>query len=106
MQQIAMKTIEEIKKDLFEYVKENTFKETSTLTNDTKLFVEGIFDSMGFVMLLEFLEDTYSVTASDGELVEENFESIDSIADFVVTKNPSTIQGSRSRRDFPLRLRS
>ena len=41
-----------IKSELFEYVKENTFKETNSLRSDTKLFVEGIFDSMGFALSL------------------------------------------------------
>jgi len=81
----------ELKNELFEYVKENTFKETGSLKSDTMLFVEGIFDSMGFALLLDFLETKYEIVADDEDLVEENFESIDTIANFIVKKNPALV---------------
>jgi acyl carrier protein len=80
-----------LKNELFEYVKENTFKETGSLQSDTMLFVEGIFDSMGFALLLDFLETKYEIVADDEDLVEENFESIDAIANFIVKKNPALV---------------
>ncbi len=80
-----------LKNELFEYVKENTFKETGSLKSDTMLFVEGIFDSMGFALLLDFLETKYEIVADDEDLVEENFESIDAIANFIVKKNPALV---------------
>jgi len=75
-----------LQSELFEYVKENTYKETTNLNSETKLFVEGIFDSMGFALLLDFLEEKYAVVANDDELVEENFESIDAISSFIQKK--------------------
>ena len=80
-----------IKNELFGYVKENTFKETDSLQSDTKLFIEGIFDSMGFALLLDYLESKFNIAAEDSDLVEENFESIDAIADFIVRKNPALV---------------
>ncbi len=53
--------MEEIKNELFAYVKENTFKETDSLQSDTMIFVEGIFDSMGFALLLDFLETKFQI---------------------------------------------
>ena len=76
-----------LQSELFEYVTDNTFKETDSLTSDTKLFTEGIFDSMGFVLLLDFLEEKYKLVADDDELVEDNFESIDAISAFILKKN-------------------
>lgn len=81
-----------LKNDLFAYVKENTFKETDSLQSDTKIFIEGIFDSMGFALLLDFLETKFQITAEDSDLVEENFESIDAIAEFILRKNPALAQ--------------
>jgi acyl carrier protein len=80
-----------LKTELFAYVKENTFKETDSLKSDTKIFVEGIFDSMGFALLLDFLETKFQITAQDSDLVEENFESIDAIAEFILRKNPALV---------------
>ena len=81
-----------IKNELIAYVKDNTFKETNSLTTDTKLFVEGIFDSMGFVLLLDFLEEKYKVVADDEDLIEENFESINAIIAFMERKKSSVVQ--------------
>jgi acyl carrier protein len=50
------------------------------------IFKEGFFDSMGFVMLISFLNDNFNITVSDNELIEENFESIDAITDFAGKK--------------------
>ena len=78
---------ETLQNELFDYVKENTYKETKSLNSATMLFVEGVFDSMGFALLLDFLEEKYKVVANDDELVEENFESIDAISAFILKKN-------------------
>ena len=75
-----------LKNELFAYVKENTFKETDSLQSSTMLFVEGILDSMGFALLLDFLEETFKFTPQDSDLVESNFESIKAITEFVQKK--------------------
>jgi len=43
-------------------------------------------DSMGFISIIDFLEESFSVTANDNELVESNFESIDAISNFIFRK--------------------
>ncbi|PID91173.1 MAG: hypothetical protein CSA96_09790 [Bacteroidetes bacterium] len=78
-----------IEEALFAYVKENTYKETDSLTADTMLFVEGIFDSMGFALLLDHLEEAFGVSPDDDDLVEENFESINAIVAFIEKKRLS-----------------
>ncbi len=83
--------MDEIKKELFDYVKENTFKETDSLQSDTMIFVEGILDSMGFALMLDYLETKFEITAEDSDLVEENFESIDALAEFITKKNPALV---------------
>jgi len=84
-------TMGEIKEELFSYIRENTFKETDSLQSDTMIFVEGILDSMGFALLLDFLESKFQITAEDSDLVEENFESVNAIAEFVSRKNPALV---------------
>ena len=81
-----METREQIQEVLFQYAKDNTYKDTSNLASDTMLFVEGIFDSMGFALLLDYLETTFKISPADSDLVETNFESIDAISDFILKK--------------------
>ncbi len=83
--------MDEIKKELFDYVKENTFKETDSLQSSTMIFVEGILDSMGFALMLDYLETKFEIVADDSDLVEENFESIDALAEFITKKNPALV---------------
>ncbi|HBH49057.1 MAG TPA: hypothetical protein DDX98_10475 [Bacteroidales bacterium] len=78
--------MEQIKEKVTDYILEATFAEKEKIKEDTLIFKEGFFDSMGFVMLLGFLEDSFSVKPVDADLVEENFESINAITNFVVRK--------------------
>jgi acyl carrier protein len=41
---------------------------------------------MGFVLLITFLEEEFGVKTVDADLIEENFESINAITDFIVRK--------------------
>lgn len=68
------------------YIIENTFKESKLIDDSTLIFQEGFFDSMGFVMLIDFIEEKFNVTTSDNDLVEENFESINAIDNYIVRK--------------------
>jgi acyl carrier protein len=67
-----------------EYVINSTY--TDEINDDTLIFKEGLFDSMGFVSLITYLEDEFKITTQNQDLVEENFESINSIASYVLRK--------------------
>ena len=54
---------------------------------DSLIFKEGYFDSMGFVVLITYLEENFGIKTTDADLVEENFESINAITDFIIRKN-------------------
>lgn len=75
-----------IKKKIRDYILKETFTENNKIKDDTLVFKEGYFDSMGFVMLITFLENEFSIKTVDSDLVEENFESINAITDFVARK--------------------
>lgn len=77
---------ENIKEQVTTYVLDSTYADKDKIQPETLIFKEGFFDSMGFVMLLGFIEESFGVTPSDSELVEENFESINAIVNFVVNK--------------------
>ena len=69
-----------------EYILRETFSEKVKIKNDTLIFKEGYFDSMGFVMLITFLEEEFGIKTSDTDLVEENFESINAITKYIIRK--------------------
>ena len=80
MDQIAIK--EQVK----EYIQTTTFVDKEKIKNDSLIFKEGYFDSMGFVVLISFLEENFGVKTTDADLIEDNFESINAITDFIVRK--------------------
>jgi acyl carrier protein len=79
------KTIE-IKDKIRQYIIETTYAEPEQVKDDSLIFIEGIFDSMGFVLLINFIEETFAIKAKDSELLEDNFESINAMANFVTSK--------------------
>lgn len=81
-----METITDIKDKIRQYVIEASYASPEQVKDDSLIFVEGLFDSMGFVLLINFIEETFHFKAKDSELLEDNFESIDAMARFVETK--------------------
>jgi acyl carrier protein len=47
---------------------------------------EGLLDSMGTLRLAVFVEETYRLQVSDGELVPENFDTVECIARYILRK--------------------
>lgn len=76
-----------LKQKIKEYVRNSTFNDSSRINDDTMIFKEGILDSMGLVTLISFLEEEFNIQAEDSDLVEENFETINAIAEFISRKN-------------------
>jgi acyl carrier protein len=81
-----MDNTNEIKNRIKEFILTSTYTPENQLKNDTLIFAQGIFDSMGFISLIEFIELTFSIKVKDSELLEENFESIDAISGFIGRK--------------------
>ena len=55
-------------------------------TDDDPLLALRIIDSLGFVELVEEIQERYGVTIEDLEITEENFGSLAAIAAFVERK--------------------
>lgn len=75
-----------IKQKVNEYVVQHTFAEQHKIQDDSLIFKEGFFDSMGFIMLITFIEDEFAFKTSDADLIEENFESINAITSYILRK--------------------
>jgi acyl carrier protein len=78
---------EKIISKVHKYVYDNAFANKEKITNDVLIFKEGFLDSMGLVMLITFLEETFQIKASDSDMIEENFESINAISSYVERKS-------------------
>jgi acyl carrier protein len=81
-----MEKTTEIKDKIRQYIIETTYASPDQVKDESLIFIEGIFDSMGFVLLINFIEETFSIKAKDSELLEDNFESINAMANFVAGK--------------------
>jgi len=66
----------------FPLVRKNGFK------REEKWLESGLLDSLGILDLVAFLEKEFSIIISDEDLSPENFQSLDSVTEFVCKKNP------------------
>jgi acyl carrier protein len=81
-----METITDIKNMIRQYVIETSYANLDQVKDESLIFAEGVLDSMGFIMLINFIEETFKIKAKDSELLEDNFESINAMASFVESK--------------------
>lgn len=68
------------------FIIKSSYVPEETVKTDTLIFMQGILDSMGFINLINFLEESFSLKVNDNDLIETNFESVDAIAEFVKKK--------------------
>jgi acyl carrier protein len=57
------------------------------LKDSDALLESGILDSLGILDLVTYLEQEFSISVADDELVPENFQSIERVAAFVQSKS-------------------
>lgn len=76
-----------IKEKVRNYVLQAVYADKDKIKDDSLIFKEGYFDSMGFMVLISFLEEEFGIKTNDTDLLEENFESITAISEFVTRKN-------------------
>jgi acyl carrier protein len=78
-----------IKEKVASYVHQSAHVDKEKIKDNFMIFREGYFDSMGFIMLISFIEEEFGIKTSDADLIEENFESINAITDFIARKTKS-----------------
>jgi acyl carrier protein len=64
----------------FLFGKDDGFKD------DTSFLDDGIIDSTGVLELVNFLEEEFSISVQDEELVPENLDSINNVVAYLETK--------------------
>ena len=81
-----MNNTEIIKKQIKEFIAETAMVDKEEVKDETLIFDEGIFDSMGFLSLINFIEKDFNIKAEDSELLEENFESVNAMVKYITKK--------------------
>lgn len=61
-------------------------RDPKELTDSGSLLELNIIDSTGVLELVSFLEETYSITIEDDELIPENLDTVDRIVNFINRK--------------------
>jgi len=59
------------------------------LRPDDDLLRLALFDSLGFIELIEEIQDRYGIEVRDIEINEENFGSVNAIVSFVAARRPT-----------------
>lgn len=78
--------LDQIKEKIKGYILQSAYAGDGEIQDNTLIFNEGYFDSMGFVMLISFLDEECGISVKDDELIEENFESLNAIYGFINRK--------------------
>ncbi len=76
-----------MKETIRKFIAETSFCNPSDIKDETLIFDEGIFDSMGLLGLINFLESEFNIVTEDTELQEENFGSVERITAFIRKKS-------------------
>jgi len=67
-------------------------KSSSSLVDTDLLLEKGILDSTGVLELVGFIEETFSFSVEDEELVPDNLGSVENIAHYVERKAGHGVQ--------------
>lgn len=62
------------------------FSKDANLTDDLNLFEKGIVESVNAINLVIFLENEFGIQISSGDLVGDNFQSVNHILAFIDKK--------------------
>ena len=81
----------DVRTDMRAYLQENFLymHPHVELKDEDDFLAVGIIDSLGFVELVEEVQSRYGLSIEDIEITEENFGSINAIAEFVASKQSS-----------------
>lgn len=61
-------------------------EDPESLTDEAKLFTDGILDLLASLKLVSFLEERFSVTIDAHEVDVDHLDKLDTIADMVIAK--------------------
>ena len=75
-----------MKEQIKQYIVDTFLYGQGTITDDQPLFDSGIIDSLGFIKLLAFLEETFQIDIDRSEVGMENFNTVNEILATIQSK--------------------
>ena len=57
-----------------------------SLAPDEDLLMQGIIDSLGILKLVLFMEKSFGIKVNNEEMIPENFQTLNALAEFVEKK--------------------
>jgi len=77
----------EIKEQVRAFVTSNFYvADPTTLDDGASLLDLGIIDSTGVLEVISYIEETFDIAVEDSEMLPDNLDSINRIANFIVRK--------------------
>jgi acyl carrier protein len=78
----------ELKEEIRQFILANFLmgEDPANLKDDTPLMASGVLDSVATLRLVTFIEEQFGIRVEAHEASVENFDSIDSIAAFIRSK--------------------
>ncbi len=67
-------------------VEEFLFGKEDGLDDDASFLENGVIDSTGILVLVSFLEEEFSISVEDEELIPENLDSVNNVVAYVERK--------------------
>jgi acyl carrier protein len=81
-------TVTEVRERVWAYIVENFLymRPNFQVDPDDSLLRRGVFDSLGVMELIGFIEEAFHVRIEREEITEENFGTLNSIARYILEK--------------------
>ena len=82
---VAATDLDGIRQQIHEFIRASFLFDGSgeTLSDSASLMQEGIVDDTGILEVVLFLEETWGITVNRDDLVPENLDSVNAIAEYV-----------------------
>jgi acyl carrier protein len=81
-------TTMQLKSEIRQFIVDNFLygQDDDTLGDEVSFLGKGIIDSTGILELVSFIEEKYSISIDDEELIPDNFDSLNKLSTFISKK--------------------
>ncbi|MDA0194645.1 MAG: acyl carrier protein [Bacteroidetes bacterium] len=73
-----------MKQQIIDYISKELLDGQITVTESEDLYTSGIVDSIGLMRIVSFLEQNFEVKVEPQDLTIENFQSVDSMVNYLI----------------------